>query len=74
MIAIDEVIRVGVSGTMEQIGDAYLTLQRGLSADLAPRRSVKARETAFVAHGDNAKRPTFLADLPGAARSEHGAG
>ena len=66
MIVIDEAIRVGVSGTMKQIGNAYLTLQRELSAELPPRRIVAAQ-------GANARRPAFLADLPGAVRSEHGA-
>jgi hypothetical protein len=73
MIDIDGAIRLGVLGTMKQIGDASLTL-RGLAADLPPRRNVKTQETTFVADGANASRPTFLANLPGAVRSEHGAG
>jgi hypothetical protein len=73
MIDIDEAIRVGVLGTMDQIGNACLTL-RGLAGDLPPWRNVKTRETTFAAHGANAHRPTFLANLPGAVRSEHGAG
>jgi hypothetical protein len=73
MIDIDEAIRVGVLGTMEQIGDACLTL-RGLATDLPPWRNVNTRETTFVADGAVASRPTFLADSPGPVRSEHGAG
>jgi hypothetical protein len=72
MIDIDEAIRVGVLGTMKQIGDAYSTV-RGLSADLPPWRIVRTRETTSVTDGANASRPTFLANLPGAVRSEHGA-
>jgi|HubBroStandDraft_6_1064221.scaffolds.fasta_scaffold186267_3 hypothetical protein len=73
MIDIDGAIRLGVLGTMEQIGDACLTL-RGLAADLPLWRNVKTRGTTFAADGANASRPTFLANLPGAVRSEHGAG